>query len=61
MLQTELPLANAISPVIQPYRTQKLLSNIIATEEQVLELMKGVDISRACGYDGIGNKNNFTL
>ena len=56
MLQTELPVANVIPPVIQPYQTQRLLSSIIATEEQVLELMKGVDISKACGHDGIGNK-----
>ena len=56
VLQTELPLANAIPPIIQPYQTQQFLSNIIATEEQVLELMKGVDISKACGYDGIGYK-----
>ena len=56
VLQTELPLANAIPPIIQPYQTQQFLSNIIATEEQVLESMKGVDISKACGYDGIGNK-----
>ena len=56
VLQTELPLANAVPPIIQPYQTQQFLSNIIATEEQVLELMKGVDISKACGYDGIGNK-----
>ena len=56
MLQSELPVANAIPPVIQPYQTQRFLSSIIATEEQVLELMKGVDISKACGYDGVGNK-----
>ena len=47
---------NAIPPAIHPYQTQRFLSNIIATEEQVLELMKGVDISKACGYDGVGNK-----
>ena len=56
MLQSELPVANAIPPAIQPYQTQRFLSSIIATEEQVLELMKGVDISKACGYDGVGNK-----
>ena len=56
MSQTELPGANAIPPVIQPYQTQQFLSSIIATEEQVLELMKGVDISKECGYDGVGNK-----
>lgn len=56
VLQSELPIANAIPPVIQPYQTQRFLSSIIATEKQVLKLMKGVDISKACGYDGIGNK-----
>ena len=56
MLQSELPVANAIPPVIQPYQTQRFLTSIIATEEQVLNLRKGVDISKACGYDGIGNK-----
>ena len=56
MLQSELPVANAIPPVIQPYQTQRFLSTIIAIEEQVLELMKGVNISNACGYDGVGNK-----
>ena len=56
VLQTELSVANAIPPVIQPYQTQRFLSSIVATEEQVLKLMKGVDISKACGYDGIGNK-----
>ena len=56
VLQSELPVANAIPPVIQPYQIQRFLSNIIATEEQVLELMKGVAISKAFGYDGVGIK-----
>ena len=56
VLQSELPVANAIPPAIQPYQTQRFLSDIIATKEQVFELMKGVDISKACGYDGAGNK-----
>ena len=30
--------------------------DFIATEEQVLELTKGVDTSKACGYDGVGNR-----
>ena len=33
VLQSELPVANAIPPVIQPYQTQPFLSSIIATEE----------------------------
>ena len=55
VLQSEPPVANAISPVIQRYQSQRFLSSIIATEGQVLKLMKGVDISKACGYHGIGN------
>ena len=54
--QTELPGANAIPSVIQPYQTQQSLSSISATEEQVLEPMKSVDISKACGFDGVGNR-----
>ena len=54
VLQSELPVVNAIPPAIEPYQTQRFLSHIIATEEQVLELMTGVDISEACGYDGVG-------
>ena len=56
VLQTALPLANAIPPVIQPYQTQQFVSSITATEENVLELMKGFGISKACGHDGVGNK-----
>ena len=54
--QTELAGANAIPPVIQPYQTQQFLCSIIVTEEQVLELMKGVDISKACAFDGVGDR-----
>ena len=40
VLQTKLPLANAIPPVIQPYQTQQFLSSIIATEEQDYQVMQ---------------------
>ena len=43
-------------PVIPPYQTQQFLSPFIATEEQVLEVMTGVDTSKACGYDGVNNR-----
>ena len=45
VLQSKLPVANTIPSVMRS-----------ASEEQVLELMKGVDISEACGKDGVGNK-----
>ena len=56
MFQTELAGANTISPVISPYQTQQFLSSFIATEEQVLQLMRGVDTSKVYGYDGVGNR-----
>ena len=56
VFQTELAGANTISPVISPYQTQQFLSSFIATEEQVLQLMRGVDTSKAYGYDGVGNR-----
>ena len=56
VFQTELAGANTISPVISPYQTQQFLSSFIATEEQVLQLMRGVDTSKVYGYDGVGNR-----
>ena len=32
------------------------LSNIVANPDEVLTLLLGVDISKACGHDGIGNR-----
>ena len=56
VLQSKLPVANVISSVIQPHQTQHFFFIRSASEEQVLELMKGVDISEARGHDGVGNK-----
>ena len=47
VLQSKLPVANAIPSVIQPHQTQIFFLIRSASEEQVLELMKGVDISEA--------------
>ena len=35
-----------------PTLSDKAIFILSASEEQVLEVMKGVDISKACGYDG---------
>ena len=56
VFQTELAGANTISPVISPYQTQQFLSSFIATEEQVLQRIRGVDTSKVYGYDGVGNR-----
>jgi hypothetical protein len=33
-----------------------ILSNVIATEYEINSLLRGVDISKACGPDGISNR-----
>ena len=50
VLQTELPVSNVIPR--HPTLSDKAIFIRSASEEQVLEVMKGVDISKACGYDG---------
>lgn len=54
--QSKLPSHVHTPPLLQPYQTVCSLSNILTTNEEVLELMKNVDTSKACGHDGIGNK-----
>ena len=56
LLQTELASANTIFPVMPPYQTQHFFVSFIAAEEQVLELTKGVDTSKAYGYNGDSNR-----
>ena len=56
VLQSKLPVANDIPFVIQPHQTQHFFFVWTASEEQVLELMKGVDISEAYDHHGVGNK-----
>lgn len=55
--QTQLPGADsATPPEVLPFQSVAFLSNIWVIEEEILTLMRGVDVSKGSGYDGIGNK-----
>ena len=40
----------------RPIRLNSFLSSFIATEEKVLQLMRGVGTSKACGNDEVDNR-----
>ena len=55
--QTQLPGAGpSVVPNLPFYQSVTFLANSCATEDEVLILMRSVDILKASGSDGIGNK-----
>ena len=54
--QTKLPAADTIPPSISSFQMVRTISNVTTTNEEVFDLMKNVDTSKACGHDGMGNK-----
>ena len=55
--QTQLPGAgSSVVPNLPFYQSVTFLANICVTEDEILILMRSVDISKASGSDGIGNK-----
>ena len=55
--QSQLPESNSIIPPdLSLYQNAVFLSNVQVTELEVFTLLQNVDISKACGCDGIGNK-----
>jgi hypothetical protein len=55
--QSQLPVSDSIIPPDLPlYQNAVFLSNVQVTEVEVFTLLQNVDISKACGCDGIGNK-----
>ena len=54
--QTELIGSDNTPPFIVPFQNSKFISDIVATTQEVLILMRNLDKSKACGHDGIGNK-----
>ena len=48
--------SNCQLPLLTYFQSDKTLSIIHTTEREVLMLLEKVDISKACGPDGIGNK-----
>ena len=54
--QTNLDGADNIPPDIESFQSSIYISNIVASAQEVYSLMKNVDITKACGHDGVGNK-----
>ena len=46
----------SLPPNISYFQTTIILSNIHVSEQEINDLLKNVDVSKACGCDGIGNK-----
>ena len=53
--QSILPNSDAPLPNLIEFQNAKTLSVVSTTENEVFDLLKSVDISKACGVDGIGN------
>ena len=54
--QTNLDGADNVPPDIESFQSSIYISNIVASTQEVYSLMKNVDITKACGHDGVGNK-----
>jgi hypothetical protein len=55
--QTQLLVVNVDASFELPvFQSAEFLANIYVDENEVLTLMRNVDISKACGFDGIGNR-----
>ena len=48
--------ADNIPPDTESFQSSIYISNIVASTQEVYSLMKNVDITKACGHDGVGNK-----
>jgi len=54
--QTFLPNSDSDPPFVPQHSTITTISDVIATSDEVRKLMQNVDVSKACGHDGVGNK-----
>ena len=54
--QTKLPGADTIPSSIPSFQMVRTISTVTTTNEEVFDLVKNVDTSKACGHDGMGNK-----
>jgi len=41
---------------IPAFQSSRFIDTIVADSNEVLELMQSVDTTKACGYDGSGNR-----
>ena len=54
--QSKLDGAENIPPSVEPFQTSAYISDIVASKQDVYNLLKNVDTSKACGHDRVGNK-----
>ena len=54
--QTNLDISSAALPPMNFIQTRKFLSTVITSKEEVFNLLNSVNVAKACGYDGIGNR-----
>ena len=55
--QSKLDGAENIPPSVEPFQTSAYISaDIVASKQDVYNLLKNVDTSKACGHDGVENK-----
>ena len=54
--QTVLPDSNNAPPSLPLHSAGTSISSVLATRDEILNLMRKVDVSKACGHDGIGNR-----
>ena len=52
----EIENADAVLPSLDVFQDVKFIDNISISTQEIKILLKNVDVSKACGYDGIGNK-----
>ena len=55
--QSKLDGAENIPPSVEPFQTSAYISaDIVASKQDVYNLLTNVDTSKACGHDGVENK-----
>ncbi len=52
----EIENADTALPTLDVFQDVKFIDNISTSTQEINILLKNVDVSKACGYDGIGNK-----
>ncbi len=51
----EIENADTVLPILDVFQDVKFIDNISTTAQEINILLKNVHVSKACGYDGIGN------
>ena len=54
--QSKLDGADSTPPSVESFQTSMYISDIVVSRQDVYNLLKNVDTTKACGHDGVGNK-----